>query len=44
MLVLRRKKIRTVGGRYRGVERRPGQDFVCLASEEGPIERLWHKN
>lgn len=40
MLVLRIKKIRTVGGRYRGVEGRPGQDFVCLASEEGRIERL----
>lgn len=44
MLVLRIKKIRIVGGRYIGVEGKPGQDFVCLASEEGPIERLWHKN
>lgn len=44
MLVLRIKKTRTVGGRYIDVERRPGQDFVCLVSEEGPIERLWHKN
>lgn len=40
MLVLRIKKTRNVDGRYIGVEGRPGQDCVCLASEEGPIERL----
>lgn len=42
--MLQRKKRGTVGGIYIGVGGRPGRDFVCLASEEGLIERLWHKS
>lgn len=42
--MLQKKKKRTVGGIHIGVEARPGRDVVCLASEEGPIERLWHKS
>lgn len=41
--MLQKMKTGTVGGIYEGVEGRPGRDFECLASEEGPIERLWHK-
>lgn len=44
MLVWRIEKKMIVGGKYIGVEGRPGQDFVGLAFEEGPIERLWHKS
>lgn len=42
--MLQKKKTKTVGGIYAGGRGSPGQDFVCLASEMGPIERLWHKS
>lgn len=42
--MLHKKKTKIVGGIYASGGGRPGQDFLCLASEMGPIERLRHKS